>query len=178
MSGWELRGWRPGERRFWLVSMGTLYIVTAVGEPIETVAQRPAVPSRPLHTTIDREFQEQVQQILGERKGAIVVLDVRTGAVRALASGPGFDSNIFAGPAGAVSRSQVLADARRPLFNRATHGTYPSASVFKIVTMSAAMEEAGMDPDETTFYCPGIGKALGRVRARYVGRPMGTATSH
>ena len=140
---------------------GVLTVVTPAGEEIATAAERPAIPSRTIYTTFDRGFQEQVQQILGGRKGAIVVLDVRTGAVRALSSGPGFDPNVFVGPAGEVGRAQILADPRRPLFNRATQGTYPSASVFKIVTMSAAMEEGGMDPEKTFFYCPGYWEGLG-----------------
>ena len=145
---------------------GVLTVVTAAGEEIATVAERPAIPSWSIYTTFDRPFQEQVQQILaqpilGGRKGAIVVLDVHSGAVRALASGPGFDPNVFVGPAGEVGRAQILADPRRPLFNRATQGTYPSASVFKIVTMSAALEEAGMDPDGTVFFCPGYWEELG-----------------
>ncbi len=140
---------------------GVLSIVTAAGEQVTTIAQRQAQPGRVIHTTFDRDFQEQVQQILGDRKGAIVVLDVNTGAVRALSSGPGFDPNVFVGPAGAVGRSQILGDPRRPLFNRATQGTYPSASVFKIVTMAAAMEDAGMTPRETFFHCPGYWEGLG-----------------
>ncbi len=140
---------------------GVLTVVTPAGEKIATVAERPALPGRPIYTTFDRDFQKQVQQILGGRKGAIVVLDVHSGAVRALSSGPGFDSNVFVGPAGAVGRAQILADPRRPLFNRATQGTYPSASVFKIITMAAAVEEAGMDPDQTVFYCPGYWEGLG-----------------
>ncbi len=140
---------------------GTLVVVTPAGEKIATVAERPAVPGRAIHITLDRDLQEQVQQILGGRRGAIVVLDAHSGAVLALASGPGFDSNVFIGPAGAVGRSQILADPDRPLFNRATQGTYPSASVFKIITMSAAVEEGGMDPEQTIFYCPGYWEGLG-----------------
>ncbi|RLC81169.1 MAG: penicillin-binding protein 2 [Chloroflexi bacterium] len=140
---------------------GALNIVTAVGERVTTVAEQVAVPSRAIYTTLDRDLQEQVQQILGGRKGAIVVLDVHSGAVLALASGPGFDSNAFVEPAGAVGRSQILADPGRPLFNRATQGTYPSASVFKIVTTAAALEEAEMHPDHTIFYCPGYWEGLG-----------------
>jgi penicillin-binding protein 2 len=140
---------------------GALTIVTSAGETVAAVAERPLVPSRAIYTTLDRGFQMQVQEILGGRKGAIVVLDVHTGAVRALASGPGFDSNVFVSQAGEVGRSQILADPRHPLFNRATQGTYPSASVFKIVTMAAALEHAGMDPEETVFHCPGYWEGLG-----------------
>ena len=140
---------------------GVLTVVTSAGEEIATVAERAALLSRTIYTTLDRDFQQQVQQILGGRKGAIVVLDVRSGAVRALSSGPGFDSNVFVGPAGEVGRSQILADTRRPLFNRATQGTYPSASVFKIITTAAALEEGGMDPQQTIFFCPGYWEGLG-----------------
>ena len=141
---------------------GTLAVVTATGEMVTEVDRREAVPGRPIHTTLNREFQEKAQQILGDRKGAIVAVDVESGAVRALVSGPGFDPNVLVGPTAALERSQVLADPRHPLFNRATQGTYPTGSVFKIVTMSAGMEEAGMDPLESTFHCPGYWDGLGR----------------
>jgi penicillin-binding protein 2 len=152
---------------------GALTVVTSEGEEIATVAERPALPSRPIYTTFDRDFQRQVQQILGGRKGAIVVLDVHTGAVRALSSGPGFNPNVFIGPAGAVGRSQILADPRRPLFNRATQGTYPLGSVFKIVTITAAMEKAGMDPEQTFFYCPGYWEGLGPASRKYCWKEEG-----
>jgi len=140
---------------------GKLTIIDASGNVVMEMAEREAVPARPIYTTLDRDFQEAVQQIIGERRGAIVVLDANTGAVRALASGPGFDANIFAGPAGAQERSQVLSNPRNPLFNRAVYGTYPCGSVFKIVTITAGMEAAGMDPVATTFNCPGYWEGLG-----------------
>jgi penicillin-binding protein 2 len=140
---------------------GELSIVTGVGEKVSTVAKSDAFPSRAIYTTIDRNFQEQVEKILGGRRGAIVVMDVDSGAILAMASGPGFDSNAFVGPTGAAERSQIVTDPRRPLFNRATQGTYPPGSVFKIVTMSAAVGEGGMHPDHTGFYCPGYWEGLG-----------------
>lgn len=173
LAAYRARGYR-GEERVGIFGLeawgeealagqhgGTLTIVTPAGEKVADVASSPAEPGRAIYTTIDRGFQEQVQHILGDRKGAIVVLDVRTGAVRALASGPAFNLNIFAGPAGAVGRSQVLADTRNPFFNRATLGAYPCGSVFKIITMAAGMEAAGMDPATTSFYCPGYWEGLG-----------------
>lgn len=142
---------------------GRLTVVTGEGEVVSELAEHPPLPSRAIYTTFDREFQKQVQEILGDRKGAIVVLEANTGAVRALASGPPFDANVFSGPIGAVDRSEILADPRHPLFNRATQGTYPTGSVFKIITMAAGMEEAGMDPNGTFFYCPGYWDGLGRA---------------
>jgi penicillin-binding protein 2 len=140
---------------------GRLLIVNAAGEEIAVVAESPATPSRAIHTTIDRNLQAQVEQILGGRKGAIVVLNANTGEVLAMASGPGFNSNAFVGPTGGAERVQIVTDPRRALFNRATQGTYPSASVFKIITMSAAVGEGGMHPQNTSFYCPGFWEELG-----------------
>jgi penicillin-binding protein 2 len=139
---------------------GTLYIINSTGQVLTVLAQRDAVPSRAIYATFDRVFQQQVQEILGDRKGAIVVLDVDTGAVLALASGPSFDPNIFVGPASGAERSAVLSNPARPLINRVTQGTYPCGSVFKIVTIAAALESGGMTP-ETSFWCPGYWDGLG-----------------
>lgn len=159
VGGAGLEAW--GEDILAGVHGGTLAVVDAAGGEITIVAERGATPSRPIYVTFDRAFQAQVQKIIGGRRGAIVVLDVQTGAVRALASGPGFDPNVFVGPAGAIGRSQILADPKRPLFNRATNGAYPMGSVFKIVTISAGLEAAGLIPEETFFHCPGYWDGLG-----------------
>ncbi|MBN1810231.1 MAG: penicillin-binding protein 2 [Anaerolineae bacterium] len=140
---------------------GRLLVVDAAGEEIAVIAESPATPSRAIYTTIDREFQAQVEQILGGRRGAIVVLNANTGEVLAMASGPGFNSNAFVGPTGGNERVRIVTDPRRVLFNRATQGTYPLGSVFKITTMSAAVEEGGMHPQNTSFHCPGFWEELG-----------------
>jgi penicillin-binding protein 2 len=139
---------------------GTLYLLSPTGQTLATLARRDPVPGRAITTTFNRGFQRQVQEILGDRRGAIVVLDVHTGAVLALASGPAFDPNIFIGPVGEAQRNAVLADPRHPLFNRAVQGTYPCGSVFKVVTISAALEAGGMTA-QTHFWCPGYWEGLG-----------------
>jgi penicillin-binding protein 2 len=155
---------------------GRLSIITAAGQEVAELGRREAVPGRAIHTTFGRAFQEQAQQILGGRRGAIVVLDVETGAVRGMVSGPGFDANVFVGPASDVGRSQVLTDPRHPLINRATLGTYPTGSVFKIITMSAGMEEAGLDPLASTFNCPGYWDGLGVGARKYCWKADGHGT--
>jgi penicillin-binding protein 2 len=146
---------------------GTLTIVTSTGEQVAELRHREAVPGRSIYTTVDRDVQEKAQEILGGRKGAIVVLDVRGGAIRALVSGPGFDPNVFVGPTDDVERSDVLTDPRHPLVNRALQGTYPTGSVFKIVTMSAGLEAAELDPLQSTFNCPGYWDGLGSGARKY-----------
>jgi len=113
-----------------------------------------------VYTTLRRDFQLQVQEILRERTGAIVVLDTNSGAVLAMASSPNFDPNVFINPSARVEREALLFDSRRPLFNRATQGTYPLGSVFKVVTMAAALEAGGFTP-ESLYTCTGVWSELG-----------------
>jgi penicillin-binding protein 2 len=138
----------------------TLRVVTHEGKTHRTLAQTELIPSRPIYTTLQRQFQLTVQEVLGDRSGAIVVLDANSGAVLAMASGPGFDPNVFFLPDRQTERSTLLIDARRPLLNRATQGTYPLGSVFKIVTMAAALEAGGYTPD-SLYTCTGIWSELG-----------------
>lgn len=139
---------------------GILYLMAPSGQVLAILARRDAAPSRAIYTTLDREFQQKVESILGDRRGAIVVLDVHTGAVLALASGPTFNQNVFVGPGSGPDQAAVLSSPDRPFFNRATQGTYPTGSVFKIVTMAAGMERAGLSA-ESPFYCPGFWEGLG-----------------
>jgi penicillin-binding protein 2 len=138
----------------------TLRVVTPDGKTHRTLAETELVVSRPIYTTLRREFQLKLQEILGDRAGAIVVLDARSGALLAMASGPGFDPNVFIVPSAATERTALLSDLRQPLLNRATQGTYPLGSVFKIVTMAAALEAGGYTP-ESTYTCTGIWSELG-----------------
>ncbi len=139
---------------------GLLYVIAEDGSYVKGLAERRPLRGRSLYTTIDRDFQLAVQSILGERQGAIVALDVHSGAVLAMVSAPGFDNNLFVNPQAVAERQQLLADPRHPLFNRATQGTYPLGSVFKIVTMAAGMGSGLFEP-QSTFYCPGYWDGLG-----------------
>ena len=143
----------------------TLRIITPAGKTHRTLAETELIVSRPIYTTLKRDFQFQVQEILGDRVGAIVVLDTKNGAVLAMASGPGFDPNVFIIPDAVAERGTLLSDARRPLLNRATQGTYPLGSVFKIITMAAALEAGGFTP-ESLYTCTGSWSELGQQWAK------------
>ncbi|MFC2015689.1 penicillin-binding transpeptidase domain-containing protein [Chloroflexota bacterium] len=137
-----------------------LEIVTSTGQQIAVLADRPAQENSSLYTTFDREFQKEVQDILGETLGAIAVLEAQTGRVLALATYPMFDPNPFAVGMSAQDWSVLQSDGRRPLVNRATQGTYPAGSVFKVVTMIAGMEAGGL-AGNSTFICRGTWRGLG-----------------
>jgi peptidoglycan glycosyltransferase len=95
---------------------------------------RPGVGSD-VRLTLDAELQAAAAEALGQRAGAVVLLDPRDGAILALASAPTFDPNqIHDG------FEQVSAQPGQPLFNRATLGLYTPGSIWKTVTLAAALE--------------------------------------
>ncbi|MHB8858559.1 MAG: peptidoglycan D,D-transpeptidase FtsI family protein [Thermoleophilia bacterium] len=97
-----------------------------------------------LRLTIDPKVQrtalDQLQKI--GKRGAVVVLDAKTGAVVAMASNPTYDPNQLA-----ANWSQLNSDPDSPLFNRATQGLYTPGSSFKIITASAALESGQFNPN-------------------------------
>ncbi|HDQ35115.1 MAG TPA: penicillin-binding protein 2, partial [Chloroflexi bacterium] len=144
---------------------GLLYLIDAEGNYLRKIAERQAQRGRALYLTLDRDLQQAAEQVLGDRRGAIVALDVRTGAVRALASGPHYNNNIFIRPSDSWTLQAVLNDPQRPLFNRATQGLYPTGSVFKIVTMAAGLEAGEISP-QAGFSCPGYWDGLGSLNRK------------
>ncbi len=153
-----LEAW--GERILAGQNGGRLYIVQQDGTYVQGLSERRPVRGRSIYTTIDRDLQHYAEQVLNNRRGAVVALDVHTGAVLAMTSGPRFDNNIFIRPTDELQRQYILNDPNRPLINRAIQGQYPSGSVFKIVTLAAALEAGNLSP-ESVFHCPGYWDGLG-----------------
>ncbi len=122
---------------------GTLYIEDAEGNIVTQLASSEAKPADEIYTTLDKEFQLEVQDALFGFSGAVVVLEIDTGRVLAMASNPSFDPNAFNTDNFNSSyqlQEYYRADRKSPFLNRATQGLYPLGSVFKIITMSAALE--------------------------------------
>ncbi|MEW5869017.1 MAG: penicillin-binding transpeptidase domain-containing protein [Chloroflexota bacterium] len=133
---------------------GALYVFNAQGQPMTRLAERDSRASQAVYTTLERDFQLAAQQAISSFPGAIVVLERDTGRVLAMVSSPSFDPNAFE-PVNFNSNkqlSEISADPSNPLLNRATQGQYPLGSVFKIITMAAALESGKYTP-ETTYQC-------------------------
>jgi len=122
--------------------------VDAAGQVQRVLGDKPAKAGRDLRLTIDLELQRAAEMALDTvAKGAIVAMDPRTGAIRAMASRPNFDPNIFAeGPTTAQWNDLNRPDA--PMLNRAFQG-FPPASTFKIVTTIAGLESGKFGPSST-----------------------------
>ena len=106
-----------------------------------------------LHLTLDATLQQRAHAALGSRPGAVVLLDVQTGAVLALASNPTFDANALTAltdedrEAAETSWHTLTTDARTPLVQRATSGLYAPGSTFKTVTAATAIQRGIATPD-------------------------------
>lgn len=103
--------------------------------------KRPDKRGNAVTITIDSRLQAVAEQGLAGKKGAAVAIDPQTGAVLAMASSPGFDPNLIDKDWQVISSNP---DA--PMVNRATEGTYPPGSTFKIITSAAALEEGLYGP--------------------------------
>jgi len=120
------------------------------GNAQETIQEVPPKGGQDIRLTLDLRLQSAAEDALGDSRGAVVVLDSRSGEILALASSPRFNPNtIFSDYARLVSPG-----SGNPLQNRAIQGLYPLGSVFKAVTALAALEEGAITP-ETTFDCDG-----------------------
>lgn len=104
-----------------------------------------------LRLTLDLRLQRLATELLGNDRGAVVLMDPATGEILALASTPSYDASAVADPARAREAFTALRDdPAQPLLPRATLGRYVPGSVFKIVTAIAALDAGAVTP-ATTF---------------------------
>jgi peptidoglycan glycosyltransferase len=97
-------------------------------------------------TTLDPKVQRAALNGLAGRKGAVVALDPRTGAVKAMASYPGYDPSALRT---AKAKRALDTDRDSPLFNRATQSAYAPGSTFKVVTAISALDSGKYTPGST-----------------------------
>lgn len=135
--------------------------VNAAGEALRERFIVKATPGRDVVLEIDGELEHFAAETLGrhiralgKRAGALVAIDPRDGAVRALVSYPGYDANLIAGGVSRGELAGLLANPAKPFFNRAISGGYPSASTIKPFLAIAALEAKLIDP-EREIYDPG-----------------------
>ena len=135
---------------------GALYVKDPSQNIVTKLADTEPQPAQAVYTTIDYDLQLGLQRsnALSEGMlGAIVVLERDTGRVLAMLSSPGFNPNLFE-PAN-YNYSYLINElyaSTTPLLNRATQGQYPLGSVFKIVTMSAALQ-SGLYTKDSEYNC-------------------------
>lgn len=104
---------------------------SAGGRAVRTLTRTPATPGNTVILTLDIKLQKLVEDIFGERRGALVALDPRNGEVLAFVSKPTFDPNLFVDGIDVENWRVLNESLEKPLLNRALRGTYPPGSTYK-----------------------------------------------
>ncbi len=129
---------------------GTLQVVGPGGQIVSTLGQSSPQAADSVYLTIDSNMQANAQKAIEFFRGAIVIMEVNTGRIIAIASAPDFDPNVFEPQNPNVGSADL--DTNQPLFNRASQGQYPLGSVFKVITTAAALE-SGLYTKDSPYDC-------------------------
>ena len=113
-----------------------------------------AIAGKDIYLGIDAQLQYYGEQLMQNKKGSIVAIDPNTGEILALISSPGYNPNLLVGRERAPNYSKLLKDSLVPLMNRATMGTYPPGSTFKMVNALVGLQEKAISMS-TEFDCKG-----------------------
>jgi len=142
-----------------------LSIVDPDERPVELLGETAAVPGQDAVLSLDPTLQQAAERALGDQKGAIVAEDPWSGEILVLASRPSFDANVFVSGDSATIGG-LNADPKRPLFNRAVSGTYPTGSSFKPITAAAALK-SGVYRAGQRIDCPASWNGYGIVQLNH-----------
>ena len=113
------------------------------------------ISGKDLVLTIDYDLQRMAQEMLVNKRGAIVAIDPNNGEILAMATGPDIDPNLFTGPEKTKNLYRLQMDSmNKPMFDRSIQAAYPPGSTFKLVTALSAMQMGVMTPT-TIFPCGG-----------------------
>lgn len=138
---------------------GRLIALSPAGQILEEVANAAPKPGGHIHLSLDHELQAMAEAALGDRLGSIVMMQP-DGFIKALATNPRYSPNDFATGVDVETWQRLLQDASLPMLHRPLQGVYPPGSVFKIISLAAAMEHLGYTP-EHSFTCRGTWAGLG-----------------
>jgi penicillin-binding protein 2 len=120
---------------------GTEQVETSAGgRAVRKLASTPATSGNTVMLSIDIKLQKLVEDLYGDRRGAMVALDPRNGEVLAFVSKPTFDPNLFVDGIDHENWQALNESIDKPLLNRALRGTYPPGSTYKPFMALAALE--------------------------------------
>ncbi|MBT9490719.1 MAG: penicillin-binding protein 2 [Rubrivivax sp.] len=112
---------------------------TAGGRAVRRLQSHPPTPGDKLVLSVDIKLQALVERLFGDRRGALVAIDPRSGELLAFVSKPTFDPNLFVDGIDVESWRALNESIDKPLLNRALRGTYPPGSTFKPFMAIAAL---------------------------------------
>jgi len=137
-------------------------VVNSRGQEVGVLSTINAFPGNDLRLTIDLDLEMAAEASLGDRAGAVVALDPRTGEVLVMVSHPSFDPNDFAKRIDPKEWEELNNDPMKPLMNKSIQAQLAPGSVFKIVMAAAALETGTVKPD-FIVHCAGAVTIYGHL---------------
>ena len=122
---------------------------TAGGFAVRRLTSRAATPGDTVVLSLDVGLQKMVEDVFGERRGALVAIDPNNGEILAMVSKPGYDLNLFVDGIDQENWDRLNQSIDRPLLNRALRGTYPPGSTYKPFMALAGLESGKRTVDTT-----------------------------
>ena len=122
---------------------------SAGGRAVRKLASSPSTPGNTVQLSIDIKLQKLVEDLFGDRRGALVAIDPQTGEVLAFVSKPTFDPNLFVEGIDSDNWQALIESLDKPLLNRALRGTYPPGSTYKPFMALAALETGKRTPEQS-----------------------------
>jgi len=125
--------------------------MSAGGHAVRRLKSNPATPGNAIVLSIDIRLQALVEQLFGDRRGALVAIDPSNGEILAFVSKPNFDPNLFVEGIDVENWRALNESPDKPLLNRALRGTYPPGSTYKPFMALAALTLGKRTPQQTIF---------------------------
>ena len=116
-------------------------LVNSKGKEVGELDQKPAVPGHNLKLTVDIDLQIAAEEAMGDKNGAMIAMDPRTGEILAMVSRPTFDPNDFAVRISRGEWNKLVNDPDKPLLNKAIQAQLAPGSTFKILMSVAGWQE-------------------------------------
>jgi penicillin-binding protein 2 len=135
-------------------ALGRIKLEKGKGRVLSSSLARPALPGKNLILTIDQDLQLAATKAFGEKIGAMVAIDPRSGEILAMLSRPSFDPTEFSRGIPTSLWNQLLNNENHPLRDKTIQDHYPPGSTFKPFTAIAALQE-GLIDEKTTLHCSG-----------------------
>jgi penicillin-binding protein 2 len=122
--------------------------MSAGGHAVRRLKSSPATPGNRVVMSIDIRLQALVEELFGDRRGALVAIDPRNGEVLAFVSKPNFDPNLFVDGIDVENWKALNESPDKPLLNRALRGSYPPGSTYKPFMALAALTLGKRNPQQ------------------------------
>jgi penicillin-binding protein 2 len=150
---------------------------SAGGRAVRKLSSIPSAPGDTVVLSIDIKLQKLIEDMYGERRGALVALDPKTGQVLAFVSKPTFDPNLFVDGIDYESWQALNESIDKPLLNRALRGTYPPGSTYKPFMALAALQ-TGTRAADTVIQDNGTWNFAGHAFRSHGDRGLGPVDMH